>query len=541
MYLLENPVLQRELLENLRAKRAFLLLAFYLATLGLVVYLAWPGSESLDLTAKNEKARRLVNLFFLGQYMLASFLAPSFAAGAITGEKERKTYEMLLSTPMKPGAIILGKLFASLAYLAVLIFSSLPIAMLCLPLGGVSPLELFAMYLALMVSVISFGVISLAWSSYFQRTAATLVVSYLTILPLALLGVMLWNAFEQSGTLRFFVSVTIFPAASAAFCIILCARTARRLLYPPDVGSEGKDVVDLETEAQNVVGMYINPHEFPDKLFTPQPRNDLLEDGVNPVYDKEMRSEIFGGGTLMMRLVIQVSMLLALPLMAWQLYIQPQMAPWYIAYVLLFNMLVGPVFSAGSVTSERERQTLDLLLTTNLSPLQILFGKLLSGLRVSSVLTSFLLWPLLLACLMPLDYWQNLPTMGCYVLVIALTCLTTASTALFCSVFFRKTSHSLIASYLIIITLFMLPLAARYFASTFFPGSDSTAVVSDLGLVSPFSASFALPLEIGSSDVDSRIGDWTLFIRHIGWAITYNLTLLLLVVWLFNKRWRVSD
>ena len=50
-------------------------------------------------------------------------------------------------------------------------------------------------------------------------------------------------------------------------------------------------------------------------------------------------------------------------------------------------MLVGPVFSAGSVTSERERQTLDLLLTTLITPWQMLWGKLISGLRVSSVLT----------------------------------------------------------------------------------------------------------------------------------------------------------
>ena len=45
----------------------------------------------------------------------------------------------------------------------------------------------------------------------------------------------------------------------------------------------------------------------------------------------------------------------------------------------MFNMLVGPVFSAGSVTSERERETLDLLLTTIISPWQILWGKLISG------------------------------------------------------------------------------------------------------------------------------------------------------------------
>ena len=37
MYVLENPVLQRELLVNLRMTRAFVLLFLYIALLGLVV------------------------------------------------------------------------------------------------------------------------------------------------------------------------------------------------------------------------------------------------------------------------------------------------------------------------------------------------------------------------------------------------------------------------------------------------------------------------------------------------------------------------
>ncbi len=77
-------------------------------------------------------------------------------------------------------------------------------------------------------------------------------------------------------------------------------------------------------------------------------------------------------------------------------------------------MLVGPVFSAGSVTSERERETLDLLLTTMLSPGQILWPKLVSGLRVSSVLTMFLMWPVLLAVVMVNTYWSNLPAVAGY-------------------------------------------------------------------------------------------------------------------------------
>ena len=104
MYLLENPVLQRELLVNLRMARAFVLLFVYVALLGVVVYvgLAQRAAARSD-RAIPKRRERLVNLFFLGQYVLMSLMAPSFAAGTITGEKERKTYEMLLASPMRPG------------------------------------------------------------------------------------------------------------------------------------------------------------------------------------------------------------------------------------------------------------------------------------------------------------------------------------------------------------------------------------------------------------------------------------------------------
>ena len=159
----------------------------------------------------------------------------------------------------------------------------------------------------------------------------------------------------------------------------------------------------------------IHADQFPDRLLVPAPRTTLLPDGVNPVFDKELRSEIFSQGTLMLRVVIMVSMVLAVPLMAVFLYLKVEWAPWYIAYVLLFNVLVGPVFSAGSITGERERQTLEMLLTTMISPGQILWGKLLSGLRVSTVLTSFVAWPVLPGpVLMGSFGWNNVWTVPAY-------------------------------------------------------------------------------------------------------------------------------
>jgi ABC-type transport system involved in multi-copper enzyme maturation permease subunit len=558
MYLFENPVLQRELLVNLRMNRSFVLLLVYQMLLATLVYVAWPRDTLVD-PSHMDAARQLVDLFFAGQYLLASLMAPSFASATITGEKERQTYEMLLASPLRPGAIVLGKLLASLTHLAALIFASLPVVMLSLPLGGVSLYEVLAAYVGLAVSVVTFGMISVACSSYFKRSSASLVVSYLIILPLALLGVLAWFALaDQGAALRLIVTVTALPLGAAIICTLLFHNTAQRLLHPPDVGSEGKEVVDLEQEAEHAVGLVIDRDQFPDRLFAPAKRDDLMPDLANPVYEKEVGSEIFSQGTLMLRLVIQVSMVLALPIMAPCLYIIPKHSSWYICYVLLFNVLVGPVFSAGTVTSERERETLDLLLTTVISPWQILWGKLVAGLRVSSVLTLFLVWPLPLATVLVQDYWRNLPSSLAYLVIILGSCLTTAMIALFCSVVFRKSAVSMMTSYIIIGVLFFAPPAINYFANTFFPLDESQIAVTTVagqplapprhavfwtGVTSPFSVARNIPFRpslVQDEALAMPAGDWRLFGGYVGFIVVLNGLLLVLMIWLFNTRWRVS-
>jgi ABC-type transport system involved in multi-copper enzyme maturation permease subunit len=552
--MLENPVLQRELLVNLRTPRAFILLLLFQLLLASVVFFAWPKDNiRLDLTGSGGSTSSLVDLFFLGQYILASMMAPSFAAGAIAGEKERSTYELLLASPVRPESIVMGKLVAALTHLAILIFSSLPIVMLCLPLGGVSFYEVLAAYFGLIVSVITFGMISVACGSFFSRTSSSLVVSYLVILPMALAGVLFWYLLSPFGETRFKLTITVLPGIAAAITIPLFYICCARMLYPPDFGSEGKEVVDLDAESNQAVGLVIQRDKFPDRLFAPPKRETLMEDGVNPIYDKEMRSEIFGQGTLMLRLAIQISMILAIPMMAWTLYLQPKNAPFYISYVILFNILVGPVFSAGSVTSERERQTLDLLLTTVITPWQLLWGKLLSGLRVSTVLSAFLLWPLFLAVVLQGEFLRNWPTILCYLIIFVLTCLTSAVLALFCSTIFRKTTHSLLATYLVILSLYLAPLAGNFFSRTYFPNSPITQWVYGMTIASPFAAAFHLPLHVTAfdgrrpavSNEETAILGFTLNeLQHFGGYVSFTLTLCAILfgmmVWMFHARWRVA-
>ena len=552
MYLRENPVLQREMLINLRMKRAFITLAAFILLLGAMVYAAWPAYEDVDMI-NPVASKRLVDLFFLGQYILTSLMAPTFAAGAITGEKERKSYEMLLASPLRPTAIVVGKLLSSLAHLGLLIFSSLPIVMLCLPLGGVNFYEVLAVYLSIILVTTTFGLISLWCSSFFSRTASSLVVSYLIILPLALVGLLMWNALEGGAVagVRLLIAAVLLPVICGLAWVGLITTISARLLHPPDVGSEGKEVIDEEREQDKAVGLVIRRDQFPDKLFAPPKRTGLLPDGANPVYDKEMRSEIFSQGTLMLRVVIQVSMFLAIPIMAWCLYLRPELAAWYVGYVILFNLMVGPVFSAGSVTSERERETLDLLLTTLITPLQILVGKLISGLRVSSVLTMFLLWPLVLACVMVGDLRSHFLTMLAYVAIVLMTCLTTANIALFTSVISKKSSFALIFSYVAIGTLFIAPLGVERFVETFFPEQEITFQVKQQAYLSPISAAFALPLDVKGrgDDVGRGLSQEREASSRYGWrqfglfSLVYsllNLSLVGVMAWLFSTRWRVA-
>lgn len=496
MWFRDNPVLARELLVNLRSTRAFVLQFAYVTLLAAVVYFSWPTGDDGARQVGSGVARRLFDLFFLGQFFLVALMAPSFAAGSITGEKERKTYEMLLASPLKPSTILIGKLLSSLSYLVILILSSLPLMILCFLLGGIMLSEITRAYLVLILAAGTFGLLSIACSSYFRRTSSALVVSYLVILPLAVACVGLTRTDDSlvsdGAVLREFVSIAVLPPWCLATWAVVAILVNRRFLHPPDVGSEGKDVIDEEEERKYAIGVVIDRDLFPDKLFAPAKRTDLMPDGTNPVLDKELRSEIFSQGTLMLRVVIQVSMVLSIPLMAGLLFLRPDKAAYYVSYVLTFNILVGPVFSAGSITQERERQTLSLLLTTLLRPGQIVLAKLMAALRVSTVLTFLLTEQLLLAYIMLPELRGRFWTLIVFLLIIATTCLATSTIGLLCSSLSRRTPVALVLTYLSLLALFGGPVGLGWYLEGL--SSISNERLATLKVASPFSAAFSLPM-----------------------------------------------
>ena len=118
-----------------------------------------------------------------------------------------------------------------------------------------------------------------------------------------------------------------------------------------------------------------------------------------------------------------------------------------------------------------------------------------------------------------------------------MTSLVTATLAVFCSVVARKTSTSLLASYVLIGGLFLVPVAARYFFETFFPGQPVTEWVERLSFVSPLAAAWSVPLQVWPEG-NLQVGELPISRVHWHFIAFYTVALVALtglMGWLFNR------
>ena len=113
-----NPILLRVVESGGKKKRDLFIRCGYLALMiVLVVFAIFTSSTSEtganlgDLTKTSSKIFEQMSYLQLG---LVALLAPIFTAGAITQEKDSQTYDILLTTPLSNGQVVLGSLMSRL-------------------------------------------------------------------------------------------------------------------------------------------------------------------------------------------------------------------------------------------------------------------------------------------------------------------------------------------------------------------------------------------------------------------------------------------
>ncbi|HET7083107.1 MAG TPA: ABC transporter permease subunit [Candidatus Limnocylindria bacterium] len=201
-------IMSKELRSRFRGRRAFIILTLYLAVLALIAYGAYVGAVA-DATTRqtfgpdgsavgvaNRSAivgQAIFALLSVFQLMLVAFLAPAFTTGAISLEREKATLDLLMTTPLRPGAIVVGKLLSALAFVVLMILAGIPVSALVLMYGGASVEDIIRAQVVLLVAAVGFGVIGLFCSALIKRTQGATVIAYSTVLFLTVGTFFVWR------------------------------------------------------------------------------------------------------------------------------------------------------------------------------------------------------------------------------------------------------------------------------------------------------------------------------------------------------------
>lgn len=181
----KNPVFLKESTMNLRTIKTFLLITVFngiLATISFLVFYSIIYEGRFYGIVQYFSLLSLYSIMVYIEFAMFMLIVPAITASAITGERERKTLDLLLSSKMRPREIIMGKIESSLNIVSILAFSSFPILTLSMLYGGVSLLDLLFVFLYLVISSFFVGSIGIFFSSLSNRTTMATILTYVCII-----------------------------------------------------------------------------------------------------------------------------------------------------------------------------------------------------------------------------------------------------------------------------------------------------------------------------------------------------------------------
>jgi ABC-type Na+ efflux pump permease subunit len=425
--LLIGPVFAREAAIAPRRIKIYIARTTYALALLVLMCTAWLVLTGTQLVRDSGDLARfgaaLFQILAPLQLALAAFFAALLAASEVAHEKDRRTLVLLLLTRMSNGELVFGKLLASLLNVLVMLLAALPVFFLAALLGGVSYgqiLRAFAVTLATVLVCGSLGSTLALWrEKTFQALAMTVLALVLWLavgeivarglwgerfgeLPCQALaaGISPWQAIleatrpyvhDQPALGPLGTPVNLFLATAAAIALLLdgVAVAMIRVWNPSREEVRGKGKEEREeagTPAADValISSAGAAVELPNQLasgkadsLSPSSTRRVWD---NPVIWREIRTWAYGRKILVVRLAYLAIFALAtagLHLMhsAGASALQNQ-GVFILAPLLLLSLVLVNAQAVTALTSERDVRALDLLLVTDLSPQEIVFGKL---------------------------------------------------------------------------------------------------------------------------------------------------------------------
>jgi len=354
------------------------------------------------------------------QLLLTVFFATMSAAGAVSQEKDRRTFILLLLTDMRDYEIVLGKMLGALLPITIQLLVTAPVLAMLLLLGGIDPEQVLQAVLVLLASAIAAGSLGGLIALWRERTFQALALSVLFLVlyicltqALGVVGPLLapdTDWFRVQAWLDPFVTMQtvlgppaggwggLAPAYGFVIVMLGCCALLNgigiwklRKWNPsgePIMQREGpQDLIDTDESIE--LEKRARAHAAP---------GQARQVWHNPVLWREIRTLAYGRRPLLVKLAFGLVLALILYFAVSELNRSGGRPAFAAAYglvpVAVLSLLLVSAQAATSITSERDGGSLDVLLVTDISPREFVFGKILG---VIFNCKEYLIPPLLLA------------------------------------------------------------------------------------------------------------------------------------------------
>jgi ABC-type transport system involved in multi-copper enzyme maturation permease subunit len=338
------------------------------------------------------------------QLALAVFFAALLAASEVAHEKDRHTLVLLLATSLSNSELVLGKLLASLLGVLTMLLAAFPVFMLTALFGGISYAQIGRVMAVTLASVLVAGSLGSTLALWREKTFQALAMTALALVlwlvvgeavaagvlgdPIAGLsakalaaGVSPWQAIQEAVRAYSHGYSALGPLGSPIHLYVVVALALTVLLNgvaiamvrvwnpsreaaapPPEQGTDTRRPGDTEPRGAE-------PH-------TPAPL-PYRRAWDNPVIWREMRTWAYGRKILVVRLAyLALFAAAAAALWASPSGDLPARATLIVVPLALLSLVLVNAQAVTALTSERDIGALDLLLVTDLTPPEIVYGKL---------------------------------------------------------------------------------------------------------------------------------------------------------------------
>ena len=391
-----GPIFHRELTIAPRRTKLYASRTAYTVALLILTATAWlivSGTQLItDLGDMARFGNSLFTLLAPLQLVLAMFFSAIFAAGNVSQEKDRNTLVLLLLTRMNNWELVLGKLAASLLHLFSNLLAAVPVFFMLLCFGGVSTAQVVQCLAITFSTVLLCGVIGTSIAFWREQTFQAVSMTALVLVVWLALGECFaggvfgpelqnnaavfspWRAIL--GITRFSAVKLPFPTFALAVSVVLTLWTVLRVRAWN--GSERVQRVGKKDEPAAEMEAKQSSEPIPAKS---------REVWNNPILWREVRTRAYGKRAFIVRLCYVI--LFAVAICAVHQHLSALDLTFYeensgallfsmkvFLPMALFALVLVNAQAVTAITGERDGRAIDLLLVTDLSPKEIVFGKL---------------------------------------------------------------------------------------------------------------------------------------------------------------------